>query len=124
MKRCLIVDDSSVIRKVARHILESMQYEVVEAENGQEALDRCRTAPAPDLILLDWHLPVMGAMEFLAALRLTVAGRRPYILYCTTENDPADIARAFASGADDYFIKPFDRASLVNKVADLNAAAA
>jgi two-component system chemotaxis response regulator CheY len=123
MKRCLIVDDSSVIRKVARHILESMKFEVVEAENGQEALDRCREAPAPDLILLDWHLPVVGALEFLAALRLTPAGRRPFIIYCTTENDPADIARAFQAGADDYFMKPFDRAQLVTKLTEIAVAA-
>jgi two-component system chemotaxis response regulator CheY len=123
MKRCLIVDDSSVIRKVARNILESMGYEVIEAENGQEALDRCRAVPAPDLVMLDWHLPVMGAMEFLAALRLMQAGRRPFILYCTTENDATDISRAFSAGADDYFMKPFDRASLVNKLTEISAAA-
>ncbi len=123
MKRCLIVDDSTVIRKVARGILESMKYEVIEAENGQEGLDRCRDIPGPDLIILDWHLPVVGAMEFLAALRLSVTGKRPYIIYCTSENDPTDIARAYAAGADDYFMKPFDRASLVNKVAEISAAA-
>ena len=123
MKRCLIVDDSSVIRKVARGILESMKYEVIEAENGLEALDRCRENLAPDLIILDWHLPVMSAMEFLSSLRLTVTGKRPYIIYCTTENDPTDIARAFSAGADDYFMKPFDRASLVNKLAEISVAA-
>ena len=123
MKRCLIVDDSSVIRKVARGILESMHYEVVEAENGQEALNRCREVPAPDLIILDWHLPVMSAFEFLSALRLSVAGKRPYIIYCTTENDPTDIARAFSAGADDFFMKPFDRASLVGKIAEISVAA-
>lgn len=123
MKRCLIVDDSSVIRKVARNIVESMNYEVLEAENGQEALDRCRAVPAPDLILLDWHMPVMGALEFLSALRLTNSGRRPYIIYMTTENDATDISRALASGADDYFLKPFDRAALVNKITEISVPA-
>lgn len=123
MKRCLIIDDSTVIRKVARSILESMQYEVSEAENGREGLDRCRQTPAPDLIILDWYLPVMGAFEFLSSLRQTLSGRRPYIIYCTTENDPNDIARALSAGADDYFLKPFDRASLINKLAEIAVAA-
>ena len=65
----------------------------------------------------------MGAMEFLSALRQTSSGKRPYIIYCTTENDPTDIARAFSAGADDYFMKPFDRASLVGKIADISVAA-
>lgn len=123
MKRCLVVDDSSVIRKVARHILESMRYEVTEAENGREAFDACQSATPPDVVLLDWHLPVMSAMEFLSALRLAHCARRPFIVYCTTENDPSDIARAFSAGADDYLMKPFDRASLIDKFAAIAVAA-
>lgn len=122
MKRCLIVDDSIVIRKIARQILESVNFEISEAENGQEALERCKSS-VPDVILLDWQMPVMGAMEFLSALRVVLSGRRPHIIYCTTENDAADIARAFASGADDYMLKPFDRATLLGKFSDVAAAA-
>lgn len=123
MKRCLIVDDSSVIRKVARHILESMRFEVTEAENGHDALEQMRSGTPYDLILLDWHMPVMSATEFLSTLRLTGAGRRPHIIYMTTENDPNDIQRALTAGADDFFLKPFDRASLVSKIAALKTAA-
>ena len=67
MPRCLIVDDAGIIRKVARCMLEDMRYEVTEAENGQEAIERLR-ASAADVVLLDWQLPVMGALEFLAAV--------------------------------------------------------
>ena len=56
-KSCLVVDDSKVIRKVARHILESMSFAVEEAADGQEALTYCR-ANRPDVILLDWNMPV------------------------------------------------------------------
>lgn len=122
MKRCLVVDDSSVIRKVARAILEGAGFEISEAENGHEALDRCK-AQNPDVILLDWQLPVMGAMEFLSALRVAQGVKRPYIVYCTTENDSNDIARAFTAGADDYMLKPFDRETLVSKFADISRAA-
>lgn len=122
MTRCLIVDDANVIRKVARTILESLGYDVSEAENGQEALERCR-AEMPELVLLDWHLPVMGALEFLATLKSMISGaaRRPYIVYCTTEHDTIDIARALAAGADNYLMKPFNRAMLVAKLGEIKA---
>lgn len=122
MTRCLIVDDSLVVRKIARAILEGLGYEITEAENGREALDSCRANP-PDAILLDWHLPVMGAMEFLTALRVQHSGRRPYIVYLTTENDFTDIARAYAAGVDAVLLKPFDRAGLEAKFAHTNIAA-
>ena len=122
MTRCLIVDDSLVVRKIARAILEGLGYEISEAENGREALDSCRANP-PDAILLDWHLPVMGAKEFLTALRVQHSGRRPYIVYLTTENDFTDTARAYAAGVDAVLLKPFDRADLEAKFARANIAA-
>src|SRR3546814_19138680 len=67
MKSCLIVDDSKVIRKVARRILETMDFSVSEAGDGQEALIACRQSP-PDVVLIDWNMPVMSGMEFLRAL--------------------------------------------------------
>ena len=115
MKHCLIVDDSEVIRKVARRILETMNLEVSEAANGQEAVERCMTR-MPDAVLVDWQMPVMSGLEFLGALRLAAKGQRPYIFYCTTENDPIELSRAFNGGADDYILKPFDRASLESKL--------
>ena len=65
MKSCLVVDDSSVIRKVARRILEDLSFTITEAEDGQQALERCQ-AEMPDAILLDWNMPVMDGLEFLA----------------------------------------------------------
>ena len=64
MKTCLIVDDSSVIRKVARRIIEAMQFEISEAENGEKALEICARS-MPDAILLDWNMPVMDGLQFL-----------------------------------------------------------
>lgn len=122
MKRCLVVDDASVIRKVSRVFLEDYGYEVAEAESAQEALNACK-ARVPDMILLDWHLPGLSAMEFLNALRVSLSGKRPIIVYCTTENDPADISRAFAAGADDYLLKPFDRDTFMSKLQEVGMAA-
>lgn len=114
MKSCLIVDDSSVVRKVARRILEDIDYIVDEAEDGQEAFDKCRQE-MPDAILLDWHMPVMGGLEFLKLLRAYVGGSAPYIVFCVTENDIGQIALALKSGASDYLMKPFDREILEAK---------
>src|SRR5262249_43378832 len=116
MKTCLVVDDSGVVRKVARRILEKLNLEVGEAENGQQALDQCQQA-MPDAIILDYHMPGMGTVEFLSTLRGLFNGKKPVVVYCTTDNDTADITRTIAAGADDYVIKPFDRNSLRAKLA-------
>jgi two-component system chemotaxis response regulator CheY len=115
MRSCLVVDDSKVIRKVARHILETLNFEVDEAEDGREALDRCETA-MPDVILLDWNMPVMSGMEFLRALRQAGHTVRPKVVFCTTENDIAHIRAAIEAGADEYVMKPFDRDTLESKL--------
>ena len=108
MRSCLIVDDSKVIRKVARHILETLDFAVDEAEDGRQALDRCE-ASLPDVILLDWNMPVMSGMEFLRALRQNEYAIQPKVVFCTTENDVAHIARALHAGANEYIMKPFDK---------------
>lgn len=108
MKHCLVVDDSAVIRKVARRILEGLAFRISEAEDGERALDQCR-ASMPDAILLDWNMPVMDGYEFLKQLRRMPDGSGPKVVFCTTENDVAHIARALHAGADEYIMKPFDR---------------
>ena len=114
MKTCLVVDDSKVIRKVARHILEALQFNVEEAGDGREALDRCNAGNLPDVILLDWNMPVMSGMEFLRSLASFVD--RPKVVFCTTENDVAHIRAAIDAGADEYMMKPFDRETLESKL--------
>ena len=115
MKTCLVVDDSKVIRKVARHILEGLNLSVEEAADGREALDRCLAA-TPDVILLDWNMPVMSGMDFLRALKDTVLPHRPKVVFCTTENGMGHIRAAIEAGADEYVMKPFDRETLESKL--------
>lgn len=111
MKRCLIADQSEIIRKIAHHYLAQMSYEVVEAATADDAIALCRNSRI-DLIILDWRLPGKDTVDLLAALRLSGEnGRRPFIIYATSENDPADISRAFSAGADTYMMKPFDHAA-------------
>lgn len=114
MKSCLIVDDSAVVRKVARRILENMDYIVDEAEDGQEAFDKCRQE-MPDAILLDWSMPILSGLQFLKLLRGYDGGEKPRVVYCTVENDIGAIAMALKAGASDYMMKPFDRAILESK---------
>ena len=108
MKRCMFVDDSSVIRKVSRRILEEMSFRVSEAENGEKALEACK-AEMPDVVLLDWNMPVMDGYEFLTHFRQMPGGDEPKIIFCTTENDIAHISRALMAGANEYIMKPFDK---------------
>ena len=115
MKTCLVVDDSKVIRKVARHILETLDFTVSEAADGREALDSCMES-VPDVILLDWNMPVMSGMDFLRALRNTALASRPKVVFCTTENGMAYIRAAIDAGADEYVMKPFDRETLESKL--------
>jgi two-component system chemotaxis response regulator CheY len=115
MKTCLVVDDSKVIRKVARHILETLDFAVQEAADGREALEYCQATP-PDVVLLDWNMPVMSGMEFLRALGQTTLSHRPKVVFCTTENGLAHIRAAIEAGADEYVMKPFDRETLESKL--------
>jgi two-component system chemotaxis response regulator CheY len=115
MKTCLVVDDSKVIRKVARHILETLDFTVTEACDGREALQACMVS-VPDVILLDWNMPVMNGMDFLRALREADVPHRPKVVFCTTENGMAYIRAAIEAGADEYVMKPFDRETLESKL--------
>lgn len=114
MKQVLIVDDSSVIRKVAKRIMENLHLQTAEADDGKKALEACSFL-MPDAILLDWNMPVMDGYEFLRELRKLPGGDKPKVVFCTTENDISHIARAIHSGADEYVMKPFDTAILKTK---------
>ena len=123
MKHCLVIDDSRVIRTVVRRIIEELRYSVDEAENGPAALRACREK-MPDLIVLDWNLPSMKGVEFVRSLRGHEGGSHPFILFCTTENDAGEIAQARAAGANDCILKPFDRAVVRAKLAEVGLSAA
>lgn len=108
MKTCLVVDDSKVIRMVAKKILQELNFKVVEATDGSEALEVCKIN-LPDGVLLDWNMPVMDGIEFLRALRALPGGNSPIVVFCTTENDMDHIQKAIEAGANEYIMKPFDR---------------
>ena len=107
MKSCLIVEDSKVIRMVARKILQGLDFDTSEAADGREALDACK-AQLPDAVLLDWEMPVMDGLEFLIELRKLSGGDAPVVVCCTTETDIKHIQKAIECGANEYIMKPFD----------------
>jgi len=107
VKTCLVVDDSRVIRKVARRVLEDIGFDIAEASDGMEALAWCRAA-MPDAVLLDWNMPVMNGLEFLRLLRKERGGETPKVIFCTVENSVDRIREALDAGADEYIMKPFD----------------
>ena len=94
---------------------------MTEAENGEEALAKCKAA-MPDLILLDWNMPVMSGVEFVSALRSLQGHLRPRVVFCTSNSDDENIRKGIEAGADEYLIKPFDQQTLQAKLARIGAA--
>lgn len=119
-KTCLIVDDSRVIRKVARQIIEGFGFTVIEAEDGQEALTRCQLS-MPHLILTDWNMPVMSGLDFVSRMREMPEAKAATVVFCTSKGEVADIHAGIAAGADDYIVKPFEEAALKAKLETLGA---
>jgi two-component system chemotaxis response regulator CheY len=121
LKTCLVVDDSRVIRKVARRILEEIGFDVAEAGDGVDALAWCRAA-MPDAILLDWNMPTMNGIDFLRTLRKEPGGEAPVVVFCTVENDIDRIREALDAGASEYIMKPFDGDIIEAKFAEAGLA--
>lgn len=118
MKTCLVVDDSRVIRMVARKIVEELQMKCEEAEDGLQAVEAVKKA-MPDIVLLDWNMPNMNGLEFLKTLRAMPNGGSPTVIFCTTENDLDHITAALSEGANEYIMKPFDADIIQSKFSQL-----
>ena len=116
LKTCLVVDDSRVVRKVARRLLEDLGFAVAEAADGQEALAWCR-AMMPDVVLIEPALPTMSGLDFLRRLRLEPGGRLPKVIFCSGQSDLDRIRQALDAGAAEYVIKPFDSEIVAGKLA-------
>jgi len=116
MKKALVVDDSKAIRQIERKYLEELGFEVLEAENGEEALKVVKENPDIELILLDWHMPVMNGYEFLKKLRENPEWSGIKVMMVTTENQQKSVIEAIMAGANEYLMKPFDKEMLETKI--------
>jgi two-component system chemotaxis response regulator CheY len=122
--RALIVDDSRAMRTLLRNIMRDLGFEVTEAANGLEGLDRLQEDPHVDVALVDWNMPVMDGLEFVKAMRRHRQLAEIKVMMVTAENDMAKMARALMVGADEYAMKPLTRDAIIEKLEllGLNAA--
>lgn len=116
MAKILLVDDTRTVRSICSKIVSSMGFEVLEAENGEVALQSVRDNPDLKMILLDWHIPVMDGMTFLKTLRGDCSLTQPLVVMCTTQNRIQDISAALSAGADEFIMKPFTEEIVREKI--------
>src|SRR5579863_896044 len=121
--RALIVDDSRAIRAMMGRIMRELKFDVVEASNGREALDRLQQNGVPDVALVDWNMPEMNGLEFVRAVRAEPGYRQMPLMMVTTETETENVVRALAAGANDYIMKPFDKDMIAEKLTVLGIAA-
>ena len=112
----MVIDDSRAMRSILRRIVTELGFDVVEAADGQEALDKMKTGELPDLALIDWNMPVLDGLEFVTAVRTHREWRDVTLMMVTTEGEHAQIVRALAAGAHEYVIKPFTPDAIQDKL--------
>jgi two-component system chemotaxis response regulator CheY len=115
--RALVVDDSKAIRVILGNILRGLSFEVVEAANGREALERLAEVGKADLVLVDWNMPEMDGLEFIRQVRARDGHEDMTVVMVTTETETENVVRALAAGANEYVMKPFSKEMLTEKLA-------
>ena len=115
-KRILIVDDEPVNRRVLENHLRLAGYSVVEASNGQEALDLLEKDPPYDLVLLDIMMPGMSGFEVCEKIRVNYLTSELPIVMLTAKNRVSDLVTGFSAGANDYLTKPFSKNELLSRI--------
>ena len=115
--RALVIDDSRAMRRIVSAALEGFGYETRQAAHGQEALDVLHEGYLPDLCTIDWNMPVMDGLQFVAAVRSNPAWRGLTLMMVTSESEQSQIVRALAAGAHEYVIKPFTADAIRDKLA-------
>jgi two-component system, chemotaxis family, chemotaxis protein CheY len=115
--RALVIDDSRAMRRIVSSIVGGFGYEVRDAGHGREGLDVLNEGWIPDLITVDWNMPVMDGLQFVAAVRSNPAWRSITLMMVTSESEHTQIVRALAAGAHEYVIKPFTADAIRDKLA-------
>ncbi len=107
VKRILVVEDNLDNRRILVYRLKRIgEFEIVEASNGQEALDLVKQGPAPDLVFMDLKMPVMDGWEATRHIRKLEGGDKIPIIALTAQAMAGDEQKALAAGCDDYLAKP------------------
>jgi two-component system, chemotaxis family, chemotaxis protein CheY len=120
----LVVDDSRAMRSILTRLLGGLGFDVTQACDGAEALSVLNAGTRPDVILVDWNMPVMDGLTFIKNVRAREDLRDISLMMVTTESEQAQIVRALAAGAHEYVIKPFTDEVIAEKLALLGLVAA
>ena len=116
--RAMVIDDSRAMRMILKRIVTKLNFEAIEAGDGQEALDLLATmTEVPELALIDWNMPNMNGLEFVTKVRADPRLREMTLVMVTTESEQGQIVRALAVGAHEYVIKPFTEGAMIDKLA-------
>ena len=114
--RALIVDDSKAMRSIVGRIVKQIGFEILEAANGLEGLEKLKTCGEVELILVDWNMHEMNGIEFLRAVRAQPGSSAFKMLMVTTASDLAHVNTALEAGANEYLMKPFTKEAMVSKL--------
>src|SRR5437764_592782 len=114
--RALVIDDSRIMRSILRQILAPTGFEVSEAGDGRQGLEHLRQLGKPDVVLVDWNMPVMDGLSFIRAVRADPAWAGLPLLMITTETEMDRISEALEAGADEYLMKPFSQEAFLGKL--------
>ena len=112
----LVIDDSLAMRAMLKRILRDSGFEVIEAGNGGEGLERLRGRDDIQVVLVDWCMPGMDGCDCVRAVRAADRHRELPMMMVTAEAEPDQIAKALAAGADEYVMKPFTRDAVLEKL--------
>jgi len=115
--KVMVVDDARVVRVSLGKIMQSLGFEVIKCEDGQQAMQAIEKNPDVALIMLDWHMPVMNGYDFLVRLReMPEHNSSPLVVMVTTEASMPSMMKALSAGADEYVMKPFDVGIIKSKL--------
>jgi two-component system chemotaxis response regulator CheY len=114
--QALIVDDSRALRRILGDMLRQLGFEVAEAVNGRDALQKLEQGVRPDIVLVDWNMPEMNGLEFIKEVRAQPCFAGLPLMMVTTETEMEQMVAALAAGANEYVMKPFGREILADKL--------
>ncbi|MDR2579715.1 MAG: response regulator [Fibromonadaceae bacterium] len=118
--KILLVDDSSTMRRIQKNTLTSLGYtDIIEAEDGADALEKLRQHPDVQLTLMDWNMPNMTGIEALKAIKSNPETKNIPVMMVTSEAEKTKIVEAIQSGASNYLVKPFEADALKEKIAGI-----
>ena len=118
MLKCLIADDSKIMRMLLRKIIENFGFEVSEAEDGEDVLEQC-VSFNPDLIISDWNLPLIDGIDVLYKIRTDRKIKQPKFMFCSYVSETAIMRQAIDAGAADFILRPFDEDIIAGNLAIL-----